>query len=241
MNIKKHIPNLFTSLNLFTGCVASVLAFEGMFTVAMWLLLLAGLFDFLDGFMARLLKAYSPLGKELDSLADMVSFGMLPSLVVFHFLSENTTYLTSISTINMVIPYLAFLLAVFSALRLAKFNIDERQTSSFIGLPTPANAFFWVSFCYFLNKEQATSNVWMYVILGLILVFSILMISEMPMFSLKMKNFKLKGNELQYLLILVSVVSFIFLQLSAFFIIILFYILLTTLLSIRKDNSSLNI
>lgn len=241
MNIKKHIPNLFTSLNLFTGCIASVLAFQGAYTTVMWLILLACVFDFLDGFTARLLKAYSPLGKELDSLADMVSFGMAPSLIVFYYLSETSNYLTSISTINMVVPYLAFLLAVFSALRLAKFNIDERQTSTFIGLPTPANALFWMSFCYFLNKEQATSDLWTYVVLGLILIFSLLMIAEIPMFSLKMKNFKLKGNELQYLIVLISVVSFIVFQLSAFFIVILFYIILSVSLSTRKSNSSLNI
>lgn len=237
MNIKKHVPNLLTSLNLFTGCVAIVMSFKGLYDIVVILLLLSCIFDFLDGFMARLLKAYSPLGKELDSLADMVSFSVVPSLVIFHFISQYGFDITPIGSINMVLPYFGFLIAVFSALRLAKFNIDERQTSSFIGLPTPANGLFWVSICYFLDKMGNTSNFWLWSILFLVLVFSYLLIAEIPMFSLKMKNMKFKGNELQYAIVAISLILLIIFQLSAFFIIILIYILLSLFSNIRKSNS----
>jgi len=140
--IKKHIPNSITCLNLFSGCVAVFLAFKGNYEGAIIAILLAAVFDFFDGFAARLLKAYSPMGKELDSLADMVSFGVAPGAIVFSLLSE--------TNVCEWLPFLAFLIPVFSGLRLAKFNIDERQTTSFIGLPTPANAIFWAGLAFFL-------------------------------------------------------------------------------------------
>lgn len=136
--MKKHIPNTLTSLNLFSGSIATVMAFQGEYTwVVVWVII-AALFDFSDGFAARLLKAYSPIGKELDSLADMVSFGLAPSIAAFRFLSDNTIRISQNPIIVEYLPYMAFLLAIFSALRLAKFNVDERQSESFIGLNTPA-------------------------------------------------------------------------------------------------------
>ena len=146
--MKKHIPNFITCLNLFSGCVGVYLAFQGNFQGAFIAVIVSAVFDFFDGFAARLLKAYSPMGKELDSLADMVSFGVLPGAMVFSLLSK--------TGISEWLPYVAFVIPVFSGLRLAKFNIDERQTSSFIGLPTPANAIFWggliLSFESFLSS-----------------------------------------------------------------------------------------
>jgi Phosphatidylserine synthase len=140
--MKKHIPNTLTSLNLFSGSIATVMAFQEEYTwVVVWVII-AALFDFSDGFAARLLKAYSPIGKELDSLADMVSFGLAPSIAAFRFLSDNTIRISQNLIIVEYLPYIAFLLAIFSALRLAKFNVDERQSESFIGLNTPANAMF---------------------------------------------------------------------------------------------------
>lgn len=234
--MKKHIPNLFTSLNVFSGCIACVMAFNGEYFWVVFFVILSAIFDFLDGFMARLLNAYSPMGKELDSLADMVSFGLAPSLVVFRYLSDYGRELTPISTINAYLPYIAFLLAVFSALRLAKFNIDERQTSSFIGLNTPANAMFWVSLCYGLHSMlDGASMVWTYSIVILIIVFSFLMIAELPMFSFKIKSLHWKGNELRYLLVAVIVVSFIFIQIPALSIGIVAYILLS-LLTYKKTQ-----
>ena len=152
--MKRHIPNVFTSFNLFSGCVATVMAFEGAYLwVVVWVII-AAFFDFCDGFSARTLKAYSPMGKELDSLADMVSFGVAPSVLVFRLLSEKMIYLTANPMVQEYLPYLAFLLAVCSGLRLAKFNVDKRQSESFIGLNTPANALFWVSFCFGLMTDE---------------------------------------------------------------------------------------
>lgn len=204
--MKRHIPNIFTSLNLSSGCIATVMAFHGEYLwVVVWVLI-AALFDFSDGFSARLLKAYSPLGKELDSLADLISFGLAPSMTVFHFLTENTYRISSNSIIIEYLPYFAFLLAVFSALRLAKFNIDARQSDSFIGLNTPANALFWVSFCYgIVHDAPMITTLLVYTVLVGILLFSLLMVSEIPMFSLKVKSIKLKGNEYRYFLLIFTI------------------------------------
>ncbi|WP_165042475.1 phosphatidylcholine/phosphatidylserine synthase [Dysgonomonas sp. ZJ709] len=200
--MRKHIPNFLTCLNLSSGCIACVMAFHGEYMwVVVWVVI-AGLFDFSDGFAARFLKAYSPIGKELDSLADMVSFGFAPSLAVFTLLSEKVPVISQNPIICEYLPYMAFLLAIFSALRLAKFNVDERQSESFIGLNTPANGFFWVSFCYGLMTHESIvfSSGLVYTILIGIIVFSLLMVSELPMFSLKIKSLKLKGNEQRYFL-----------------------------------------
>lgn len=142
--ITRHIPNTLTCMNLFSGCIACVMAFEFKYEWALTFIIISAVFDFLDGMSARLLNAPSPIGKELDSLADDVSFGVAPSLIVFSLLRE-TTYPGWMSSFQEYVPYFAFLIAVFSALRLAKFNIDERQSSSFIGLNTPANTLFWAA------------------------------------------------------------------------------------------------
>lgn len=199
--MKKHIPNILTSLNLFSGAIATVMAFHGQYLwVVVWVII-AALFDFFDGFAARLLKAYSPIGKELDSLADDISFGLAPSVAVFTFLRANIYKISDNTLVCEYLPYFAFMLAVFSALRLAKFNVDERQSESFIGLNTPANAMFWVSFIYGLvYKVPYISSGLVYTVLVGILVFSILMVSEIPMFSLKIKSLRFKGNESRYFL-----------------------------------------
>lgn len=205
--MKKHIPNILTSLNLFSGSIATVMAFEGQYLwVVIWVVI-AALFDFSDGFAARLLKAYSPIGKELDSLADVVSFGFAPSVAVYTFLHDHLPIIVENALVCEYLPFIAFLLAIFSALRLAKFNIDERQSESFIGLNTPANALFWVSFIYGLvHRVPYISDGLIYTVLVAIFVFSILMVSEIPMFSLKVKSLKLKGNESRYFLALFTIV-----------------------------------
>lgn len=212
MNIRKSIPNIFTSLNLFSGCVASVMAFQGEYKLVVMWVIIAAFFDFADGFVARFLKAYSPMGKELDSLADCISFGFAPSAAVYYFLTENVIKISHNPIVLEYLPYVAFLLAIFSGLRLAKFNVDERQSESFIGLNTPANALFWVSFCYGLTfTAPVITPTLIYTFLAGILVFSLLMISEIPMFSLKVKNIKLKGNEYRYFLIafIIGMVAYI--------------------------------
>ena len=219
--MKKHIPNFITSLNLFSGCIAVLLAFQGNYQGAFIAILLSAVFDFFDGFAARLLKAYSPMGKELDSLADVVSFGVAPGVIVFSLLSK--------AEMHVFLPYLGFIIPVFSALRLAKFNIDERQTSSFIGLPTPANAIFWAGLI-FSYSDNLVSNVW--VLIALTLVFSYLLVAEIPMFALKFKNYNWKNNQIQYLFLLVTIILLAVFQLNAFAPIIGWYILLSVILSI---------
>lgn len=237
--MKKHIPNLLTSLNLSSGCIACVMAFQGNYLwVVIWVVI-AALFDFSDGFAARILNAPSQIGKELDSLADMVSFGMVPGLVAFRFLSDNIAGLTFVGVLNPYIPYLAFLLTVFSAIRLAKFNIDERQTSSFIGFPTPPNALFWVSFLYGIQSfiTEETSSIFVLIILLLIIIFSFLLISEIPMFSLKIKNLKLKGNELRYVLVVSIIVAFVLVGILGLAIGILLYIGLSIISSLKRNRA----
>lgn len=221
--IKKHIPNFITTLNLFSGCVAVYLAFKGNYQGASIAILLSAVFDFFDGFAARLLKAYSPMGKELDSLADLVSFGLAPGAMVFSLLS--------VAGINEWLPFIGFLIPVFSGLRLAKFNIDERQTSSFIGLPVPANAIFWAglifSFSLFL-----LANLWFFLVL--IALFCFLLVSEIPMFSLKFKNIKWKGNQIQFIFLIVCAILLAIFQLDSFALIIGWYILLSIMVALIK-------
>ena len=204
--MKKHIPNTITSLNLFSGCIAIVMAFEGAFFWVVFWIILAAVFDFFDGMAARLLNAPSKIGKELDSLADVVSFGVAPSVAVFTLLRNYVTYPDSLFVLQPYLPYLAFIIAVFSALRLAKFNVDERQSTSFLGLPTPANALFWISFVYGISNMNIVSSNVIFLILVLIIAMSLLMVSEIPMFSFKMNNFKIKGNEMPLILIIFTVV-----------------------------------
>lgn len=211
--MKKHIPNFITCLNLFSGCVASYLAFKSNYEGAFIAILLAAVFDFLDGFAARLLKAYSAMGKELDSLADMISFGLAPGAIVFSLLTESGT--------NEWLPFAGFLIPVFSGLRLAKFNIDDRQTSSFLGLPVPANAIFWAGIVYSFSPFL-TNNTWFFLIL--IGVFCFLLVSEIPMFSLKFKNVSWRDNQNQYFFLIGCVAILAIFQLSAFALIISWYI-----------------
>ncbi len=223
--ITKHIPNAITCLNIVAGSIACVLALFGQLEYSAYLILLAAVFDFLDGFAARLLNAYSPMGKELDSLADMVSFGVAPGFILFAFLSQNVGFYWAL---------LAFAVPVFSALRLAKFNIDDRQTTSFIGLPTPANAIL-IAFLIlsitskfqFLSEDQLLfSKLVAFIFIPL---SSFLLVSELPMFSLKMKNLKWKENKLRLVFICFCIALLIFFKIDAFSLIILLYILLSLL------------
>lgn len=206
MRIKNYIPNTITCLNLVSGCVASVMALEGNLMYAVVWIMLAAVFDFFDGFAARLLKAFSPIGKELDSLADVVSFGVAPGMILFVLLSWLAPTLP-LGGLNEYIPYWAFVIPAFSGLRLAKFNIDERQTTSFIGLPVPAHALFWSSLGYSVQPLLPQGGVALLVgLMTLALVTSLLLVSEVPMFSLKIKSLAWKGNELRYILVACAVI-----------------------------------
>lgn len=206
MSVKKHIPNAITCCNLFSGCVACVMAFSGKFESAMLFIVLGAVFDFFDGMVARLLGVSSPLGVQMDSLADDVTFGLAPATVIFSFM-RGLEYPSSF--LADVLPYLAFLIAVFSACRLAKFNIDTRQTTSFIGLPTPANALFWSSLIVGGEKWLLEmDNAWI-LLVALILLFSYFLVSEIPMFSMKFKNLSWKSNRTRYIFLLGSLPMFV--------------------------------
>lgn len=229
----RHIPNTITSLNLFSGCVAIVMAFEGHLVWASFLIGIAAVFDFLDGMAARLLKAYSPMGKELDSLADMVSFGVVPAVILYQImkLSLGIEHLScDISLKAWFALLLPFVVAVFSGLRLAKFNIDERQTESFIGLPTPANAILIGSLPLILTYSSYQSvhgfilNPWVLIVLALFMSF--MLVAEFPMFSLKFKSLDFKKNKLRYIFIILVIVLSVAVQYIAIpFIILLFIVL----------------
>ena len=186
MTFTKHIPNALTSLNLLMGTVAiALLAVDPRWSF--YCILAGAVFDFFDGFAARLLKAYSPIGKELDSLADLITFGLAPSFMLFDRYSKLCAE-SGVEGWTNYLPYASFLLVVFSALRLAKFNIDERQSTSFIGLPTPANALFWSSMALYA-EVNISAMACHGLALALILLFSYMMVAEVPMFSFKTKAF----------------------------------------------------
>jgi CDP-diacylglycerol--serine O-phosphatidyltransferase len=188
-------------------------------------IILAAIFDFLDGFTARLLKAFSPIGGQLDSLADVVSFGLAPGFMVFSFL--NTT-VTGTFFETSFLPYSAFLIPIFSALRLAKFNIDTRQKDSFLGLPVPANAIFWASLILaMIPHVNGYEIIICSIILVLILTFCLLMVSEFPMFSLKFKSYSWEQNQWAYLLIGIAVVMTILLGFFGVSLTVICYIILS--------------
>lgn len=235
--MKKHIPNLITALNLLAGCFAIVLAFEGSLLWAAYSIVVAMVFDFFDGLSARWLKASSALGEQLDSLADMVSFGVAPGIILYCFSQELNILSPSNFLANNHWPfYLAFAIPIFSAFRLANFNIDTRQKENFIGLPTPANACFFVFsvILFYVNQPIALidgkkllypilSNPMLMLFLGVL--FSVLLVVELPMFSLKFKTLKWQDNKERYLFLGVSSLLIIMINIAAIPIIIVGYVL----------------
>ncbi len=217
----KHVPNFITCLNLFAGCLACVAAFNGNYIASALFIYLAALFDFFDGMAARLLKAYSPIGKELDSLADVVSFGVAPGLILY-------SLLTAYAPISFAsIAFFAFLIPIFAALRLAKFNVDTRQSESFIGLAVPANAIFFASLAMNFHAP-APPDIWTVAFfLSLITVFCFLMVSEIPMFSLKFKNLNWQDNQLRFIFLILAVALLSIFRLQAIHFIIVLYIVLS--------------
>lgn len=230
--VKQNIPNTITSMNLFSGCMAVVSAFHFNETIGAmqgyeWAFLFIGLatvFDFCDGLSARLLHAYSALGKELDSLSDLVSFGVAPAALVFNLIQSQT---------GSWVAFLAFLIAVFGALRLAKFNIDDRQTTSFIGLPIPANAIFWIGVVAWNVDFRYIGDAWM---TALVVLFPLLMVSSLPMFSLKVKTLSLRSNVRRYALLLGTTMLVAAMQLAGLLWAIVFYILLSA--TERRDEQN---
>jgi CDP-diacylglycerol--serine O-phosphatidyltransferase len=221
--MKKHIPNLLTCCNAFVGALSVVFALKGFLETSALLIICAAILDFFDGFVARFLNVPSVFGKDLDSLADVISFGVAPAAIMymwmdFCFMEMQPEFHFFPLTL---LPYFAFILVPFSAFRLAKFNNDERQRSEFYGLPTPANAFFIAFLPFAANKLPLLDNFWL--LLGLTFVFSILLISEIPMFSLKFSNLSFKKNWIRYNFLFLSSILLIAFQLAAFPIIVLLY------------------
>jgi CDP-diacylglycerol--serine O-phosphatidyltransferase len=248
MSIKKHIPNAITCCNLLCGCLAIVQAFEGNLVYAAYLVGLAAVFDFFDGFAARMLRVASPIGKDLDSLADMVTFGVVPGIVMSRLLQHklmDDIYKAagdvkgsgfakiSIEAFNTagLISYLPFIIIIFSAIRLAKFNNDTRQTSSFIGLPTPANAILICSFPLILSfgnsnlANDVIQNPYFLIIISVVL--SVFLITEIPLFALKFRTFSWNGNRTRYIFLILSVVLLVLFRFTGIPLVILLYVIMS--------------
>lgn len=219
------IPNVLTCFNLICGCIATGTAFYGNFQWAALFIVLGAIFDFFDGLSARALGISSPIGKELDSLADVITFGLAPSAIIFH-LFHQVQYPEWLIAGSKILPYSAFIMAAFSALRLAKFNLDTRQTSEFIGLPTPANALFWSSLvlgehAFLVSGKFNAPFLFLFMIL-----FCMLLVAEVPMLALKFKNFSWEENKFKYIL-LIGALPCLLLGTSCFAAIILWYVMLS--------------
>jgi CDP-diacylglycerol--serine O-phosphatidyltransferase len=241
--IKRNIPNTITCGNLLCGCLAIVQAFEGHLIWSAYLVGIAAVLDFFDGFAARLLKVTSPIGKDLDSLADMVTFGVVPGIVMYMMINSSTHEESKMAL-------LAFLIPVFSAIRLAKFNNDTRQSGSFIGLPTPANAILICSLPLILSQypllvsetgdiafvRKLITNT--YVLLGVTCILSFLLVAELPLFALKFKNFSWVDNKIKYVFLGLSLVLLVCFQFTGIPLAIILYILLSVVSNLMTKEVS---
>ncbi len=232
MSIKNHIPNTITCCNLISGCIATFWAFQGRCDLALLFIVIGAVFDFFDGMSARLLGVSSPIGKELDSLADCITFGFAPSAIVYEYLRPDTELL----------PFIVFIMAAFSALRLAKFNLDERQALGFIGLPTPANALFWGSLIvgagdWMKSAPFISSNLSLVILAGSF-ISCYLLVAEIPMFALKFKHWGWKGNEIKYIFLLTCIPLLAFLGISGLAAIIAWYIILSIITNHNTINNN---
>lgn len=231
LDMKRHLPNFLTTLNLCSGCIALVLLFRGNAEGATWLVFAAALFDVLDGMVARWLGVQSPIGKELDSLADMVTFGVLPGVILFRLLQQTELEAwVGNTTLASAVQFFPFIVTAFSALRLAKFNIDTRQATGFIGLPTPANTLWIVSLPLIILKDPYGWGSWLLhpgVLLVISAVSSFLLVAEIPLFSFKFSGFDFAKNLYQLLLMLAAAILLFVFSYAAWPMIIALYVLLS--------------
>lgn len=238
MNFKKHIPNILTLLNLFCGCIAVVFVAQRLFYFAFLFVCLGIFFDFFDGFLARKFGVAGPLGVQLDSLADMVTSGVVPGFVMYQMLpsfeivNENSQITSCFPMYNenpmALLPYLGFIITLGACYRLANFNIDTRQSDSFIGLPTPANTLFIASLPFLSGDVfRFVHNTWVLIVITFLSAY--VMNAEIPLFSLKIKDFSFQKYKLQIGFLVASVVLLIFLQITAVPLIILMYVLLSVM------------
>lgn len=219
MNLFKHLPNAMTCGNLLCGCVGIVMALRGHLELASWLIGLAAVLDFGDGFVARMVNVSGPFGKELDSLADVVTFGVLPAAIVFQL-----CWFQELGNLS----YGAFLIALLSALRLANFNIDTRQSESFIGLPVPANAMLIAAFPLMGRYQPQFNSLWENdIALGMMVAFSFMLVSDVPLFALKFKSFGWAENRVKFFFLIASALLLLFLQFAGIPLIILLYIIVS--------------
>ena len=231
MKLRYHIPNTITCCNLLSGCFSILFSFSGMPVAAAIMLFVAGLFDFFDGFAARLLNAHSPIGGDLDSLSDVVSFGVAPGFIMYRLMLEGMSDpILPVGQVSLFACF-AFLLPVFAAVRLAKFNVDTRQTTSFIGLPTPPMALFMASLplAYWQVGLLGQPGLNPYLGLGIVILFSVMMVCNRPFFSFKMKSVSWKGNEVRWIFLIVAVVGFAVFRFVAPPFILLLYVLMSVL------------
>jgi CDP-diacylglycerol--serine O-phosphatidyltransferase len=240
--LKKHLPNFITCLNLMCGCIAVVQAFAGNLTTSACFVFLGAFFDFADGMAARVLKAYSPIGKELDSMADMVTFGLVPGVLTYKLmeLSHPELMATNIFSIYLL-RYFPFLITLFSALRLAKFNIDTRQTVSFIGVPTPAVSIFIASLPFILNQFKGRFDSIIlnpFVLIALVILMCYLLVSEIHLFSLKFKNLKWQDNKIQFIFLTLIIPLGLFFFYAAIPMVFFLYVILSLLN--KKGTKDLN-
>ncbi|MFD2202765.1 CDP-diacylglycerol--serine O-phosphatidyltransferase [Shivajiella indica] len=221
MMIKKHIPNALTSLNLLCGMLGIYFVLDGKINEGAYFIFIAAFFDFLDGFVARILKVHSEIGKELDSLADLVTFGVLPSFILFKMIEANSEL--------DYLPFMALIVGIFSAIRLAKFNVDTRQADRFIGVPTPANALL-ISTLPFTQERFPEINAALqnpYFLVCVAFAMSFLLVSELPLIALKFKNFRFSDNIYRFLVLIIGVICLIAFGLGGIPFVILSYILLS--------------
>ena len=233
LRIQKHIPNIFTLSNLSCGLIAVFLAFQSQLFLACLFIVSGLFFDFFDGMLARIFKVSGELGKQLDSLADLITFGVAPSIIVFQLIYKLETgdfLMQTNETKNLFLhfsPFVAFLIPIFSALRLAKFNIDTNQSSSFIGIPTPASALFFISLPLILEYQESSFIAYyinnLYFLITITIIMSLLMVAKIKLFSFKLKSFAWKENKVQYLFIFISVLLLLLFHFVAIPIIILLY------------------
>ena len=225
--IKQYLPDALTCCNLLSGCIATYLAIRGSASLALTFIIVGAVFDFLDGMTARLLGVSSPIGKQLDSLADDITFGLAPAAIVFVEL-KIIDYPAWMEQSRSFLPFVAFLIAVFSAVRLAKFNVDSRQKMTFIGLPTPANALFWGSLTASGVLHGIPACYLLYIILLLVLVSCWLLVSELPMFAMKFSHWGWHNNEVKYCFAVLALLLIILLGLEAsLWIIVALYVVIS--------------
>ena len=232
--IKKHIPNSLTCCNLMCGCMATGAAFYGNYRWAIVVIIVGAAFDFFDALVARLLGVSSPIGKELDSLADVVTFGVAPSAILFYLFHE-VQYPAFLEPAAKILPYTAFLMAAFSALRLAKFNLDTRQTTSFIGLPTPANALFWGSLVVGQHAFLVSAKFNAVFLFLFMFLSCLLLVAEVPLFSLKFKDLSWEHNRVQYIF-LAGCLASLPLGASALAAIVVWYVALSLIVNSRRGR-----